>query len=237
MTEIGLGLQSDKAPGDYARLAAAAEEHGIDVISVFGDLLYQPPVVPLLEMAAATSRVRLGAACWNPFTTHPYELAGQLTALDRLSGGRAYCGLARGTWLGALGVSQARPVAQLREAVALIRALLSGSAMRTMPGDPQAGRGEPEQGGDQLRLPGAGGADDADPLADGQVGADAVHQPPSGQGDGQVVHAQHSQLLGPGASPTPTARSSHRRLHICRRGISPGRAGWRRGRCRRRRRG
>ena len=56
-TEIGLGLQSDKAPGDYARLAAAAEEHGIDVLSVFGDLLYQPPLVPLLEMAAATSSV------------------------------------------------------------------------------------------------------------------------------------------------------------------------------------
>ncbi len=125
--EIGLGLQSDKAPGDYARLAAAAEEHGVDVLSVFGDLLYQPPVVPLLEMAAATSRVRLGAACWNPFTTHPYELAGQLAALDRLSGGRAYCGLARGTWLGALGVDQTRPVARLREAVTLIRALLSGS--------------------------------------------------------------------------------------------------------------
>lgn len=125
--EIGLGLQSDKAPGDYARLAAAAEEHGIDVLSVFGDLLYQPPVVPLLEMAAATSRVRLGAACWNPFTTHPYELAGQLAALDRLSGGRAYCGLARGTWLGALGVDQRRPVAHLREAVALVRALLSGA--------------------------------------------------------------------------------------------------------------
>ncbi|MCO7220607.1 LLM class flavin-dependent oxidoreductase [Klenkia sp. PcliD-1-E] len=124
--EIGLGLQSDKAPGDYARLAAAAEEHGIDVLSVFGDLLYQPPLVPLLEMAAATSRVRLGAACWNPFTTHPYELAGQLAALDRLSDGRAYCGLARGTWLGALGVDQRRPVAHLREAVALVRALLSG---------------------------------------------------------------------------------------------------------------
>ncbi len=146
-TEIGLGLQSDKAPGDYARLAAAAEEHGIDVLSVFGDLLYQPPLVPLLEMAAATSRVRLGAACWNPYTTHPYELAGQYAALDRLSGGRAYLGLARGTWLGALGVAQPRPVAHLREAVRLVTALLAGDA------DGLAGELYPLAPGTTLRYP------------------------------------------------------------------------------------
>ncbi|GAA3409400.1 hypothetical protein GCM10018952_09970 [Streptosporangium vulgare] len=74
--EIGLGLQSDKRAGDYARLARRAEEHGFDVLSVFGDLMYQPPIFPLLEMAAATERVRLGAACLNPYSTAPYEIAG-----------------------------------------------------------------------------------------------------------------------------------------------------------------
>lgn len=124
--EIGLGLQSDKAPGDYARLAALAEACGFDVLSVFADLLYQPPIVALLEMARATSRVRLGAACWNPYTMHPYEIAGQLAALDAASGGRAYLGLARGTWLGAIGLDQPRPLAHLREAVAVIGLLLRG---------------------------------------------------------------------------------------------------------------
>jgi 5,10-methylenetetrahydromethanopterin reductase len=124
--EFGLGFQSDKRPGDYARLAAAAEGFGFDVLSVFGDLMYQPPIFPLLEMAAATSRVRLGAACWNPYTQHPYEIAGQFAALDLASHGRAYLGLARGSWLADIGLDQPKPLTHLREAAGFIRALLAG---------------------------------------------------------------------------------------------------------------
>ncbi len=124
--EVGLGLQSDKTAADYASLAVQAESLGFDVISVFSDLLYQPPLFALLEMARVTSRVRLGAACWNPYTLHPYEIAGQYAVLDEASDGRAYLGLARGSWLGAIGVAQPRPVAHLREALAMIGALLTG---------------------------------------------------------------------------------------------------------------
>lgn len=124
--QIGLALQSDKGDGEYAALAALAEDRGFDVLSVYGDLLFQPPIYPLLEMARVTSRVRLGAACWNPYTMHPYEIAGQVAALQQVSGGRAYLGLARGTWLSAIGLRQDRPVAHLREAVQVIRALLRG---------------------------------------------------------------------------------------------------------------
>jgi alkanesulfonate monooxygenase SsuD/methylene tetrahydromethanopterin reductase-like flavin-dependent oxidoreductase (luciferase family) len=85
--ELGLAWQADKPPGGYGELAAAAEAHGFDVVSVFADLLYQPPLPALLEMARATSRVRLGAACLNPFTQHPYEIAGGLALLDAVSAG------------------------------------------------------------------------------------------------------------------------------------------------------
>ncbi|TXK42280.1 LLM class flavin-dependent oxidoreductase [Nonomuraea sp. C10] len=124
--EIGIGLQSDKRPGDYARLARIAEEHGIDVVSVFGDLMYQPPIFPLLEMAAATSRVRLGTACLNPYSMAPYEIAGQVAALDLASGGRAYLGLARGTWLGEVGLAQPRPLTALAECAEVVYRLLGG---------------------------------------------------------------------------------------------------------------
>lgn len=127
MTEIGLGFQTDKAPGRYAALSARAERHGVDVVSVFGDLLFQPPIAALLEMARATTTVRLGVACWNPYTLHPYEIAGQLAVLDTVSDGRAYLGLARGTWLDAVGVAQPRPVAHLREAAGHVYALLGGT--------------------------------------------------------------------------------------------------------------
>jgi 5,10-methylenetetrahydromethanopterin reductase len=126
MAEIGIAFQTDKVPGRYGELAAAAEAHGFDVVSAFADLLYQPALPALLEMARATSRVRLGVACFNPYSQHPYEIAGSIAALDAASGGRAYLGLARGTWLAAIGIEQRRPLAHLRDAAAIVRALLSG---------------------------------------------------------------------------------------------------------------
>ena len=73
-----------------------------------------------------TERVRLGPAALNPFTLHPYEIAGQVAILDAVSNGRAYLGLAKGAWLDRLGIEEQRPLAALREAVAIIRALLAG---------------------------------------------------------------------------------------------------------------
>jgi 5,10-methylenetetrahydromethanopterin reductase len=124
--QVSLGLQTDKNPGTYAELASIAEDLGFDGVSVFSDLLFQPPVAALLEMAGATSRIRLGCACWNPYTLHPYEIAGQFAAVDAASSGRAYLGLAKGSWLEAIGLETPRPIAHLRDAVGVIRALLDG---------------------------------------------------------------------------------------------------------------
>lgn len=123
---VSLGLQTDKAPGRYAELAVRAEELGFDGVSVFSDLFFQPSIVALLEMADATERIRLGCACWNPFLIHPVELAGMQAQLHTRSGGRAYLGLARGSWLESIGVRPERPLGALREAIAVIRALWDG---------------------------------------------------------------------------------------------------------------
>ncbi|MFG1761189.1 LLM class flavin-dependent oxidoreductase [Micromonospora echinofusca] len=122
---VGIGLQSDKSADEYAALAELAERHGFDVLSVFGDLMYQPPFFPLLVAARHTRRIRLGSACLNPFTMHPVEIAGQVAALDLASNGRAYLGLARGTWLDQVGVAQARPLRRIAETVEVVRLLLS----------------------------------------------------------------------------------------------------------------
>ena len=106
--EIGLGLQSDKPAGDYARLARSAEDCGFDVLTVFGDLMYQRRSSPCWRWPRRpTGPAR--PACLNPYSMAPYEIAGQVAALDLASDGRAYLGLARGTWLGAVGsTSRAR---------------------------------------------------------------------------------------------------------------------------------
>jgi 5,10-methylenetetrahydromethanopterin reductase len=78
-------------------------------------------------MARVTERIRLGPVALNPFTLHPYEIAGQIAMLDSVSGGRAYLGLAKGAWLDRLGIEEERPLAALREAVAIVKALLAGN--------------------------------------------------------------------------------------------------------------
>src|SRR3954452_21984823 len=123
---FGLGLQGDKRPGDYAALARRAEADGFDVVSVFNDLFFQPALPPLLEIATATERVRIGPACLNPFTVHPVELAGQVAALDAASEGRAYLGLAAGAWLDRLGLDTRRALTAISETWEIVRRLLAG---------------------------------------------------------------------------------------------------------------
>jgi len=124
--QFGLGIQSDKSPAEYVALAQLAEAGGFDVVSVYHDLLYQPAIVPLILIAQATERVRVGPAALNPYTLHPVEIAGQIAALDVVSKGRAYLGLVQGAWLDALGLREDRPLTALREAVTVIRRLFAG---------------------------------------------------------------------------------------------------------------
>ena len=124
--ELGLGLQTNKRPGDYAVLARIAEEGGFDVVTTFNDLWFQPALPALLEIAAATQRVRVGPSCLNPFTVHPVELAGQVAALDLASRGRAFLGLAAGAWLETIGLEQRRTLSSIAEAWEIVRRLLAG---------------------------------------------------------------------------------------------------------------
>jgi 5,10-methylenetetrahydromethanopterin reductase len=126
--ELGLGLQTDKRPGDYGPLAQLAEHAGFDVVTTFNDLWFQPALPALLEVAGATTHVRIGPSCLNPFTVHPVEIAGQIAGLDAASNGRAFLGLARGTWLEPLGLDQSDPVTAIRETWEIVRRLLAGDS-------------------------------------------------------------------------------------------------------------
>jgi 5,10-methylenetetrahydromethanopterin reductase len=95
------------------------------VLSVYHDLFYPPSIVPLVAMARVSERVRLGPAALNASTLHPYEIAGQIAALDGASDGRAYLGLVTGSWLDQLELDDAKPLTRLREAVEIVRRLLA----------------------------------------------------------------------------------------------------------------
>jgi 5,10-methylenetetrahydromethanopterin reductase len=126
VNELGLALQTNKPVGAYAVFAREAEAAGFDVVTTFNDLWFQPALPALLEIAAATNRVRVGPTCLNPFTVHPVEIAGQVAALDRESHGRAFLGLAAGAWLDSLGIDASAPVAAIGDAWQIVRRLLAG---------------------------------------------------------------------------------------------------------------
>lgn len=144
---ISIAFQTDKPLAAYGALAQAAEAYGFEGVSVYNDMLYQPAWLPLLEIARATQRVRIGPAAVNPFTCHPVTIAGQIAQIDEASQGRTYLGLARGGWLDFVGLEPERPVRALREAFACIAHLLSGDTA------PLAGDVFPLAGGDTLRWP------------------------------------------------------------------------------------
>jgi 5,10-methylenetetrahydromethanopterin reductase len=125
--EYSIALQSDKRPTEYAALGRLVEELGFGTLSIYSDLLFQPPLLPLAMVAQATSRIRLGPASLNPYTLHPTEIAGQIATLDLLSQGRAYLGLSRGAWLNELGLEQTAPLSRMREAIDVIEQLLAGT--------------------------------------------------------------------------------------------------------------
>lgn len=142
---VSIAFQTNKPLSAYGPLAATAERYGFDYISVFNDMLYQPAWLPLLEIARATSRVRIGPAAANPFTCHPVNLAANIALIDEASGGRAYLGFARGAWLDFVGLRPERPVTALREAMVCVRHLLGRST------DPFTGTVFSLAGGDTLR--------------------------------------------------------------------------------------
>ncbi len=144
---VTIAFQTDKPLAAYGALAAAAEQAGFDGVTVYNDLLYQPAWLPLLEIARHTRRVRIGPAAVNPFTCHPINIAGHIALIDEAAPGRTYLGLARGSWLDFLGIEPLHPVTALREAMACVRHLLSGSR------DSLPGAIFSLAGGDTLRWP------------------------------------------------------------------------------------
>jgi 5,10-methylenetetrahydromethanopterin reductase len=124
--ELGLGLAGSLAPSAYGPIAAAAEAAGFDAITVFGDLMFQPPALVLQSMVEPTDRIRLGVAAYNPWLLHPVEIAGQVAYLDLASKGRAFFGLARGAWLDQLRIDQTRSLDAVEDVVEIVRRLLAG---------------------------------------------------------------------------------------------------------------
>ncbi|MDH6140526.1 MULTISPECIES: LLM class flavin-dependent oxidoreductase [Kitasatospora] len=150
---LGVGVPLSGAwatPDNQKGIAGLAEELGYHSLWTFSRLLFplstddaewtsefEPafnhgvaePVTTLAQVAAVTSRVRLGFSVINAPFTAPAMLAKQLIQLDRISGGRLDVGLAQG-WSQeefiAAGVPMGRRVARMLEYAEVMRRMWEG---------------------------------------------------------------------------------------------------------------
>jgi 5,10-methylenetetrahydromethanopterin reductase len=127
--QVSIALQTDKHAAEYIRLAQLIDAYPFDKVTVYCDAPFHPGFAALLLMAPHLRRAQLGVSAIPPARVHPIDIAAQAALLDGLAAGGVYIGLARGAWLGDVGIHEAaRPIQQIREAAGVIEALLSGRA-------------------------------------------------------------------------------------------------------------
>ena len=139
MTDYGHELEfgtfttpANEAPEAVVRLAEAAEELGLDLVS-YQDHPYQSRFLDtwtlLSYVAARTNRVKLAPNVVNLPLRPPAVLARAAASLDLLSGGRVELGLGAGAFwdpieaMGGARLSPGESVDALQEAIAVLRAL------------------------------------------------------------------------------------------------------------------
>lgn len=132
-----LTFEAEISPGMTSRqvvdLARLAEQAGFDRLGI-SDVVFWPDCFVLLGLVAReTERILLGPMVTNPYSRHPAVMAGIMATLQDASAGRAFLGIGVGAGLEAVGETYPRPVAHLREAIAVIRGLLAGEEV-TMAG-------------------------------------------------------------------------------------------------------
>jgi 5,10-methylenetetrahydromethanopterin reductase len=124
---LGLNRWDWRSPEQFAASVGRAETLGWDdALLPTNPLSNFDPYVLLAGAAMRTARIRLAPFLDNPVLRHPAVLAGSITTIDAVSGGRARLVLGVGdTAVRFLGLSPAT-VAELETAVSTCRRLLAG---------------------------------------------------------------------------------------------------------------
>jgi len=130
LPRLGIRLSGAIEPRRCVELAGAAEASGFHSVW-FAENPFQRGIFAVAgACAAATNRVRISIGVVNPYTRHPVQIAMDAGALDELSGGRAILGIGSGMApaIARMGIDTSRPVGAVRDAVAIVRKLLSGES-------------------------------------------------------------------------------------------------------------
>jgi probable F420-dependent oxidoreductase len=125
--DFGVVLQTDPPAARVIDLAKRAEAYGFSHAWTFDShLLWEEPFVIYSRILNETHRLKVGPMVTNPATRDWTVTASLFATLNEMYGNRTVCGIGRGD--SAVRVINGKPVklAELREAIGVIRALANG---------------------------------------------------------------------------------------------------------------
>jgi 5,10-methylenetetrahydromethanopterin reductase len=128
LPKLSVRLHGGIDPRRSIELAKAADANGFDSIW-FAENAFDRGALPAASAcAAATSSVGIGIGVLNPYNRHPTLMAMEIGALDQLAQGRARLGIGSGIAAATerMGLSSDRPLAAVRDAITIVRAMLAG---------------------------------------------------------------------------------------------------------------
>ena len=125
--KTGLLLLPTHAPHRLATLAQLAEHTGYDFLWLADERFFREVYASLTLCALRTERIKLGPCVTDPYSRHPALTAMAIATLDEISGQRAVLGIGAGvSGFRELGIARQQPATAMREAIELIRRLLTG---------------------------------------------------------------------------------------------------------------
>ncbi len=128
--QFGINRQDAESPAAFAADVARIEALGWDCVWLPDSQLRRRDTYVLLAAAAqATESIQLGTLLVNPITRHPSVTASSIATIDELAPGRVALGFGAGDT--AVRLSGLRParVAEMEDAIALMRGLLAGERL------------------------------------------------------------------------------------------------------------
>ena len=128
--DFGAVLQTNPPASRTVHLAKLAEQYGFSHVWTFDShILWQEPYVIYSKILAETHRITVGPFVTNPATRDWTVTASVFATLNELYGNRTICGIGRGD--SAVRVTNGKPttLAELREAIHVIRELGNSRAV------------------------------------------------------------------------------------------------------------
>lgn len=128
LPRIGLRLHGGLTARQCVELAVAADRNGFSTAWFAENAFARGALPAATACAVATTRLRIGAGVFNPFSRHPSMMAMEIGALDELSGGRAIVAIGAGiaSSVQKIGSASDKPLAAVRDTLAILKPLLSG---------------------------------------------------------------------------------------------------------------